>query len=493
MENILNAFVFPALPLAAGILIFFGFFRGNNIITRRFTKYFSILYFIYAILLVLNYNTNFELQYMVQNNDRVFLGFDILGTLLSALIAFIILICVMVSKSTLHKKHRLYYSFLLFFESAFMFMLAAQDFYLFCGALFFEIFSAYVLIANFSDSKAHRTARNYLTLNIFCAIVLSISFALLSAVFLKNSLHPDMINLAESGYEVSHNIQAVLFFALLIISSAKLPLFPLHKPLSGVIENSCPHCCFIFLGEFILGFFIFVKFAMYALSGIFVSFAPAAAIWGIFNILYFGILALGQKELKKSFAYFCFSQTSVSLTALASLNTDGICASVLNCISLGLIFLGLFLCYAFAIQIFKTSKLPFMGGLAAHAPKLAALCFILTLAGANTPLTINFVSRFLCLLSGFSTQIYSQNTIWICTVFTLLGFILGMIYLIKVFQNIFFGINENNMQKTCDLLRHRWAALLLICIPVVFFGAAPQYLGTLLSKYADMIISMFLI
>ena len=134
-----------------------------------------------------------------------------------------------------------------------------------------------------------------------------------------------------------------------------------------------------------------------------------------------------------------------------------------------------------------------MGGLAAHAPKLAALCFILTLAGANTPLTINFVSRFLCLLSGFSTQIYSQNTIWICTVFTLLGFILGMIYLIKVFQNIFFGINENNMQKTCDLLRHRWAALLLVCIPVVFFGAAPQYLGTLLSKYADMIISMFLI
>ena len=82
-----------------------------------------------------------------------------------------------------------------------------------------------------------------------------------------------------------------------------------------------------------------------------------------------------------------------------------------------------------------------MGGLAAHAPKLAALCFILTLAGANTPLTINFVSRFLCLLSGFSTQIYSQNTIWICTVFTLLGFILGMIYLIKVFQNIFFAIN----------------------------------------------------
>ena len=63
MENILNAFVFPVLPLAAGILIFFGFFRGNNIITRRFTKYFSILYFIYAILLflitiqILNFNT----------------------------------------------------------------------------------------------------------------------------------------------------------------------------------------------------------------------------------------------------------------------------------------------------------------------------------------------------------------------------------------------------------------------------------------------------
>ena len=55
MDNFLNIFAFTMLPLVAGLIIFFNFFKNNTIIIRRFSKYFSIFYFIYSILFVTNY------------------------------------------------------------------------------------------------------------------------------------------------------------------------------------------------------------------------------------------------------------------------------------------------------------------------------------------------------------------------------------------------------------------------------------------------------
>ena len=132
-----------------------------------------------------------------------------------------------------------------------------------------------------------------------------------------------------------------------------------------------------------------------------------------------------------------------------------------------------------------------MGALASHTPKLAALAFVFTLAGANMPLTGGFVGKFLSILGGFSTEVYTQNTIWMCTLFIIPVFILGMIYVIKTYQNIFFGTDECSDCKAIDLLRHRWTALLIVAILIIILGVAPYYLGEILSKYADMIVSMF--
>ena len=207
---------------------------------------------------------------------------------------------------------------------------------------------------------------------------------------------------------------------------------------------------------------------------------------------YFAILALGEKDLKKSFGYFCFSQSSIALCALCSISIEGICGAVLQCVSQSLILLGLFLCYCFVSQIFKTTKLPFMGALAPYAPKLAAFCFILTLAGIGIPFTSGFSAKFLCLLGGFSTQIYSQNVIWICNLFILIGLTLGAIYLITTFQKIFFGTDECNNYKISDLLRHRTLALFVLSICIIALGVAPYILTNSITKYADMIVSLFL-
>lgn len=492
MGEILNIFILAILPLLAGILIFVGFFRNNTIVIRRFAKYFNIAYLVYALGFLINYNTNSELQYVVNlKNYNILFGFDALGMILSTLVIFIVTICMIVAKSTLINKQKLFYSFALFFEASAVLLFCVQNLYLFCLALFFEIFCAYILISNFALPKGKITADRYAILNFSCSLAFMGAMTLISAVLIKNSIYPNIQNLVQVSSELSSLVQFLAFFAIALLVFAKLPIFPFHKILQGTIEGLCAPLCFVFLTEFILGFFIFIKFNMYALNYVFGLIAPYLAIVAMVNVIYFAFLAIGSKDIKKSFAYFCFSQVLLTIPSLASININGVCGAIYQIISQSLILLGLFLCYCFVVQIFKTTKLPFMGGLASYAPKLAALTFVFTLAGANLPLTCGFVSRFLCILGGFSTEVYTQNTIWMCTLFIIPVFILGMIYVIKTFQNIFFGAGECSASKASDLLRHRWIALLIVGSLIIILGVFPYYLGEILSRYADMIVSMF--
>ena len=500
MENFISTIIFTLLPLFAGLIIFSGFFKNNTVVIRRFAKYFSALYFIFAIYEFFNRNTNSEFGNVFSSSFYILssstgglsIGFDTIGSIFALLISFLILICFVMAKSAVSSKQRLFYSFVLFFESAILAVLSSQDFCIFCAAIIFAALCAYILVFNFSPIRARKETKEYLVLNSFAVFILCGAFALVYAILKYNSLEANLLNFTYSSSDLSGTIQLILFFAFLLISAVKIPFFGFHRPLLGIITNSNAALSCIFLSEFILGFFILIKFNMYILKDIFQIFSPSLAMLSIFNLCYFATLAIGEKDLKKSFGYFCFSQSSIALCALCSISIEGICGAIFQCISQSLILLGLFGCYCFASQIFKTTKLPFMGALAPVAPKLAAFSFILTLAGIGLPFTSGFSAKFLCILGGFSTQVYSQNIIWVCNLFILLGFALGAFYLISTFQKIFFGADECKDCKVTDLLRHRTLALAVLTFCIITLGVAPYILTGSITKYADMIVSSFL-
>lgn len=499
MEKLLNIFVLVFLPIAAGLVIFSGLFRNNVVLIRRFAKWFNLFYLLYCGAFFLNYNTYLQFDYSMSPNFHLIpqlgakLSFatDLLGALLCTVLAFVFLMCLICAKSTVLNKHRIFYSFALFLETSAVALLCAQDFYIFICALLFEIFCVYILITNFSLSKTDKFAPAYVSLNFLGAGLLTMVLGVLYAIFANNQIDLNVSNLINSSETLPTLICFIASCAFLFISALKIPIFPFHKPLLGIIENSNPATIFVYITEFLLGFFILLKFNMYAFSEIFGLFAPTIAVLGIINVCYFGLLALKQVELKKSFAYFCFSQSAILLIALSSLSLDGICGAIFQAISCSIVFAGLFLCFSFIAQIFKTSKLPLLGGLLTRAPKLAGCTFILILITAGVPLASGFVGKFLCILGGFSTQISSQDAIWTSTFFIATGFILGTLYLIKVFQKVFFGPNILGAQNIKDLLRHRFMALCIISIVSIALGVIPYIILGPLTKYADMIISAF--
>ena len=502
MNNILNAFTYTLLPLVAGLIIFIGAFKNNPIVIRRFAKYFSVFYFLTGVCGFYFKSTNFELEHIFSSDFTTIIpstggytaGFDTLGGIFAILISFIVLICFICAKSTILTKQKIFYPLVLFFESSALTLISTQDFYIFCTSAIFEVLCLYVLLENFLAQKsAKECAKSYFIINAFFVFILCGSFALVLTLLAHNGIEANILKLAHYSTDISLTIQFILFIPLLLLSAVKIPFFPLHKPLLGIIKNSNAALACLFLSEFILGFYIFVKFNIYVLGTVFEIFAPIVALLMLFNILYFAILAIGEYDLKKSFGYFYFSQNSIAVCALCAMNLEGVIGGIFQCISCVLTALGLFLCFCFVSQIFKTTKMPFMGALATYTPKLAAASFILTLSAIGVPLTSGFCAKFLCTIGGFATNIYSQNTIWICTILIFLGLIINTIYLINTFQRIFFGTDECQKCKKTDLLRHRGFALLSIIFFIILLGVAPYVLTSAITKYADMVVSTFLI
>ncbi len=498
-QGFLNIIILIFSPLIAGLLIFLGLFRDNQIIIRRSAKWFMLLHFIYALAFLLNYNTNLQFEYVTTlpfglfGNQGALITFaqDFLSSTLVVLCDFIIFICLLNAKSTVLNKHKFFYSFALFFSFGVNVMLMSQDLFLFALAGLFEVFCAYILILNFTRTKFQNQNKRYLILNFFAFSFLVLTLCLTKAIFAKYQIELDTTNLINSADKIMPAVQFLTFLAFLICSAIKLPIIGLHKPILEIFNNSGASLGFISLCEFTLGFFILVKYNFYCFAKMFEMFLLLLIILGLISLIYFIALAIKEIELKKSLAYFTFSQIALSLTCLSTITQEGVLSAVFQFVSICIVALGLFLCANYIYNIFKTQKIIFMGDIATKTPDLAILNFILILAGIGFPLTSGFIARFLCLLAPCTSEVYSQNLVWIIILAIVLNIVLCAIYLLKTFQEIYFKKDNNLDIKPEKLLRHRFYGLLSVCLITVFLGIMPYVLLSGMSKYCDMILCAF--
>ena len=470
----LNVYALIFAPLIAGIIIYIGIFKKNAIVIRRFAKWFSGFYFLYCTLFPLNYNLNFQFSY---DTKAQLFALDIMSSIFCTVFALVVFICLVMAKSAILNKYKLFYSFALFLQSAFMMCICAQNINTLLIALTLEIFCTYVLWANFSHLRLNKYLNTFVVLNFSGIFIFGI---------LSNYL--GIINLEELGeILITKNVQIAYFLSVFLICAQNIALLPFHKSLVEMVKNSNTATFFIPSAQMLLGFILLIKLLM--IGKIFETFYPIITLLATLNICYFGILAISQVEIKKSFAYFCLSQAGVPIVALCSLSQNGVSGAIFEVISRTFILLALFLCFCLIAKKFKTSKIPLMGGLLTIAPKLAFYTFALSLIAIGVPLTSGFCGKFLCILGGFSTDIYSNELIWTGSVFTTIGLILGALYLIKIYQQVFFG--PKILDTGTDILRHQYFGLAILLIVTILLGLFADFVLDFIFKYADMILTGF--
>lgn len=262
----------------------------------------------------------------------------------------------------------------------------------------------------------------------------------------------------------------ILFFALFAIAFLiKVPAFPFHTWLPATYVAAPTGLTLLLSGLMAkLGVYGLFRIAVPMFPAGFEACAPILAALGAFGMVYAGILAWAQSDVKRMLAYSSMSHLGVCILGIAAWNKLSVSAASFQIFSHGLLVAGLFYCLALLEQRFATRERKGFGGLAEHMPWAASCMFILALSSIGLPLTMGFVGEFLALQGAF------LRFPWL-SAFAVLGIIFSALYMLSAFQSIFFGpLREELRSEGKDFSPRERAILVPICLLAIVLGVFPN-------------------
>lgn len=192
-----------------------------------------------------------------------------------------------------------------------------------------------------------------------------------------------------------------------------------------------------------LGAYAIIRFAIQLMPEAAQTWMPVVASLAAVNIVFCGLVALTQKDLKYILGYSSCSHMGYILLGLACLNTTGLNGVVFLMFAHGIMASLAFALAGFIADRTETRDLDQLGGLSKVLP-FAGTCFIMAaLASAGVPGFGNFVAEIMVLAGA-----WDQYRLF--TVLAVLGIVITAIYMLKVIRLAFHGPVHPRWNKLAD-------------------------------------------
>jgi NADH-quinone oxidoreductase subunit M len=192
----------------------------------------------------------------------------------------------------------------------------------------------------------------------------------------------------------------------------------------------------------------------------------------IIGIIYGALVSMVQTDMKKLVAYSSVSHLGFVMLGLFAFNLQGLQGGTIQMINHGLSTGALFFLVGVIYERRHTRLIADYGGLAKVMPRYATLFMIVMLSSIGLPGLNGFVGEFLVLVGAFK-----HNAAY--GIFAASGVVFAAVYLLWMYQRVFFGEVKNDANKKLpDLTRAELAILGLILVFIVWIGVHP---GTFLS------------
>jgi NADH-quinone oxidoreductase subunit M len=166
-------------------------------------------------------------------------------------------------------------------------------------------------------------------------------------------------------------------------------------------------------------------------------------------------------------------------------NTQGLQGAVFQMISHGITTGALFLLVGIIYEQTHDRAIAHMGGLNARLPGYAAMFGLFTFASIGLPGLSGFVGEFLVMVGVFQYN-------GIVAAFVVFVVIIAAVYMLWMFQRVFFTVPSDWMGRWWpalrDMSRAEWIALAPLIVLVVVLGVYPQPVLEMLSAPVERII-----
>ncbi len=391
------------------------------------------------------------------------LGIDGISALFVVLTALLGWICVLASWVAIDRKVKEFMVSLLVMQALMLGVFCALDLFLFY--VFWEamLIPMYMIIGVWGGD-----GRVYAAFKFFLYTLAGSLLFLIGVIVLY--LHGGTFDiLALTALELPFRVQSWLFFAFLIAFAVKVPMVPVHTWLPDA-HVQAPTAGSIILAAVLLkmGAYGFLRFSLPMLPQASVHYATLMLALSVLAIVYGGLLALAQDDLKKLVAYSSISHMGFVTLGIFALNLRGLEGGILQMFNHGVTTGALFLLVGLIYERTHTRSIADYGGLMKAAPVYTAFLALFVLSSMALPGTNSFVGELLVLSGGFAANPALTAT-------AVLGALLGAAYLLGMYRKVALGPASVGARfKIQNVNARELAAILPLAVLVLWVGLYPK-------------------
>ena len=288
-------------------------------------------------------------------------------------------------------------------------------------------------------------------------------------------------------YEVQLPIgpQMLIFLAFMVAFAVKVPMWPVHTWLPDA-HVEAPTGGSVVLAAIMLklGGYGFLRLSLPIVPDASHELAGFVIALSLIAVVYIGLVALVQADMKKLIAYSSISHMGFVTLGIFIFSAQGIEGAILQMVSHGFISAAMFLCVGVMYDRMHSRLIADYGGVANKMPVFAALFMLFAMANAGLPGTSGFVGEWLVILATMKVNFWYAALAATTLIF-------GAAYTLWMYKRVVFGAVANpHVEELTDLNRREMLVLGVLAVAVLAMGLWPAPLGEVLHESVSEILRL---
>jgi NADH-quinone oxidoreductase subunit M len=406
------------------------------------------------------------------------LAIDGLSLWFVPLTAFITVIVVISAWEVIEKRVAQYMGAFLILSGLMIGVFCAMD-----GLLFYFFFEAtlipmFIIIGVWGGEN-----RVYASFKFFLYTFMGSLLTLIAIIYLYNAAGGSFDILAWHKLPLTMKEQTFIFIAFLMAFAVKVPMFPVHTWLPDVhVEAPTGGSAVLAAIMLKLGAYGFLRFSLPITPDASHSMAGFIITLSLIAVIYIGLVALVQKDMKKLVAYSSIAHMGFVTLGFFMFNNMSVQGGIVQMISHGFISGAMFLCIGVLYDRMHSRQIADYGGVVNTMPKFAALVVFFSMANCGLPATSGFVGEFMVILGAVQFNFWTGMA-------AATALILGAAYSLWMVKRVVFGdVGNKHVAELVDLNKREFFMLSVLAIAVLYMGLYPApFTDTMQTSVADLL------